>query len=235
MKTKLALAACILSLSLAGCQVNEGQRPQLDNYASVSPEPAPTVAAPEGTPDLQLVDVSPGGPKERDPLWTTLEQAAGQSAPVYLDVYVYYDSKLPDTDQVSLTADIPNSVTVTVDKDAVDAKLAPFYRISGTFTAEMLADSTFTLTTVNTDRIDGLVPDGPSTEERCTADDAQDRIGTAFEELASDPNKREELRLQWLSSPEVWWGIQLTAAELVDTDGGTEGDFISQACYKYLG
>ncbi|RAE52687.1 hypothetical protein DN540_37635, partial [Burkholderia multivorans] len=97
-----------------------------------------------------------------------------------------------------------------------------------------IGESAYTLTTVNSDDIPELDPQGPDDEARCTADDAQDRISLAADDLSADPGKREEFRQQWGASPQVWWGIQMTARSLGE-EGGVAGDYLTEACGAYLG
>src|SRR5699024_888664 len=103
----------------------------------------------------------------------------------------------------------------------------------GTFDVDEIGNSAYTLKTVDDEDIPELDPKGPDDEARCTADDAQDRIGLAANDLAEDSSRREELRQQWGGSPRVWWGIQETAIRL-GQEGGVAGDFLTEACSEYL-
>lgn len=196
---------------------------------------APSVeAAPEGEPQVEIVDTSPGGPKEQDPLWAGLEEAAAGNGIAYLDVHLRSAAASADTGTVPLTPDTPDSVTVTVPEEGLDDSASPWYRITGTFSVEQIAESAFVLETQSTEIDADLELSGPSTEERCTAEGANEDIMGAAERLAEDPGAHEELRSEWGSSPEVWWGIQLTAGSLRSSDGNFAGDFLSTACADYL-
>src|SRR5699024_11227781 len=96
-----------------------------------------------------------------------------------------------------------------------------------------IGNSAYTLTTVDDEDIPELDPKGPDDEARCTADDAQDRIGRAANGLAEDSSRREEVRQQWGGSPRVGGGIQKTAISL-GQEGGEAGDFLNQAGSEYL-
>ncbi|MCQ9367652.1 hypothetical protein NQ038_10045 [Brevibacterium sp. 50QC2O2] len=238
------LAACTLGLSiwaLAGCQTAAGERPKgqptpvVDDTISVSPEPAQTVAKPSGTPEVALVDTTPGGAQKSDPLWQALAKAAESGNPAYFKVYVHVGNPPAAKGSVTLTSDTPDSVSVTVDAAAVHKqKAAQFYLLQGTFDVSKTAESAYSLKTKSTDEIKGLNPSGPAAAERCSSDDAIDRIQQAADTLADNPSKREELRLQWAASPEVWWGIQLTAESLRDSNGDAAGDYLTEACEPYL-
>lgn len=227
-----AAAACAL-LALTGCQVTGTERP--DPEPSVSPEVATPVETPDSAPAVTLVDVSPGGAVEVDPVWAGLQTAAEQGEDAYLDVHIHSYQEPGDAGEVTLTPSTPNSMSITLPAEAVDAERAPFYRILGTFSVEEVGSSAYALEVVDTEEIAEVRPTGPSTEERCTAEDANERIQQAAQQLADDPGSREELRLLWASAPEVWWGIQRTAATLGDSEGEAAGDFLTEACGAYLG
>lgn len=227
-----AAAACVL-LALTGCEATGTERP--DPRPSVSPEVATPVETPDSAPAITLVDVSPGGPVEGDPVWSGLRTAAADGEDAYLDVYVHSYQEPGGEGEVTLTPSTPDSVSITVPAEAVDAERAPFYRILGTFAVTEVGSSAYTLEAASTDEITEVRPTGPSTEERCTAEDANERIGQAAQQLADDPGSREELRLLWASAPEVWWGIQRTAATLGDSEGEAAGDFLTEACGAHLG
>lgn len=230
--TTTAIAtATIAPLLLSACQVEQTERPS-----------APTTFSPESitpvpTPSSDLVDVvdtSAGGPIEYDPLAEGLAQASHNAKQVYLSVHLHVPTEVPSSGQVALTPDTPNSVTMTVDAEAIDAASAPFLHVTGTFSVAQDADSAYTLTTVDTEAKPELEPQGPNTEERCTAEDINPRAQDAAQTLADTPDKREDLRLQWGASPEVWWGIQRTASTMRDSDGEYSGDFLTEACQDYL-
>lgn len=228
-----AAAACA-ALALSGCAAKGEKRPD-EGFPSisVSPESAAPTPTQSGT-GLSVVDASPGGPEDQDPLWQGLKKAAEGKQRAYLSAWIHYDSKLADSGQVTLTPDAAESVSVTVDSKAVEKSDAPFYRILGTFDVEKTADSAFTLKTVNTKEQPELNPKSPSTKARCTASDAGDRLQLAAQNLADDPSKRAEMRLQWGGSPAVWWAIQATAASLRQSNGDAQGDFFTEACEQYM-
>ena len=223
-----ALVATVVA-TMSACAVNPTERPPT-SYATGSPEPVPSISAPADTPELTVVDASPGGSRENDPLWDTLAKAAGDKKPVYVDVVVHTGAEVPDSDRVTLTPDTPDSVSVTVDSDVVLDSSPGFHRIRGTFEAEKLGDSAFELSTKSTDEIPGLIPKNKKLKKECSEPEGADRIGAAAEKLADDPDAREDLRKTWISAPELWWAIQQSAVLMRETDGETEGDFFFQAC-----
>lgn len=223
-----ALVATALT-TLSACAVNQTELPG-NSYETGSPDPVPSISAPADTPELTVVDASPGGSQDNDPLWDTLAKAAGDKKPVYVDVVVHTGAEVGDSDRVTLTPDTPDSVSVTVDKKAVSENSPGFYRIRGTFEAEQLGDSAFDVKTTNTDEIPGLIPKNKELKKECSDPEGANRIGAAAEKLANDPDTREDLRKTWISAPELWWAIQQSAVLMRETNGETEGDFFFQAC-----
>lgn len=229
----LLSAAALLATTTACVSTPEETRPQ--PRPSVSEEEVTPIETPDDAPKVSIVDTSPGGAKDGDPLWQGLAEAAANKSDAYLKVYVHAGNPdVPDSGDTTVTADSPDSVSVTVDSKNVDTEKSPFLLIHGTFTVEEIGGSAYTLKAKNSDDIPELDPKGPDDEARCTADDAQDRISLAADDLAADPKKREEFRQQWGASPQVWWGIQMTAASL-NEEGGVAGDFLTEACGEYLG
>lgn len=228
----LLSAAALLATTTACVSTGEDIRPQ--PRPSVSEEEITPIATPDGAPEVSIVDSSPGGAKETDPLWQGLAEAAEKKTEAYLKVYVHSGNpEIPDSGQMTVTADSPDSVSVTVDAENVDADKSPFLLIHGTFEVKEIGGSAYTLTTVDDQDIPELDPQSPDDEARCTADDAQDRISLAADDLADDPDKREDFRAQWGGSPQVWWGIQMTAISLGE-EGEVAGDFLTEACGEYL-
>ncbi|MGO0604274.1 hypothetical protein [Brevibacterium linens] len=228
----LLSAAALLATTTACVATPNETRPQ--PRPSVSKEEVTPIETPDDAPQVSIVDSSPGGAKETDPLWQGLAEAAEKDTEAYLKVYVHTGNpEVPDSGETTVTADSPDSVSVTVDSDNVVDGASPFLLIHGTFEVEEIGNSAYTLTTVDDEDIPELDPKGPDDEERCTADDAQDRIGLAADDLAEDPGRREEFRQQWGGSPRVWWGIQKTAISLGE-EGGVAGDFLTEACGEYL-
>lgn len=230
--SKAALASVLattLVTALSACVVNPTER-NAPVYETGSPEPVPSISAPANAPKLSVVDASPGGPKDEDPLWETLAQAAEKKSPVYVDVVVHTGAEVAKSERVTLTPDTPDSVSVTADAKAVTKSSPGFHRIRGTFKAEKLGESAFELTTTSTKKISGLVPGNKSLKKECNDPEAENRIGAAAEKLSQDPNAREDLRKTWISAPELWWAIQQSARMMRDTNGETEGDFFYQAC-----
>ncbi|MFE2657864.1 hypothetical protein [Brevibacterium sp. NPDC059310] len=230
----LAVLTTAAVLATSACVPTSNEtRPQ--PRPSVSEEEVTPIATPDDAPAVTVVDSSPGGAKDADPLWQGLSTAAADQTPAYLKVWVRTaNPDLPESGEVTVTSDTPNSVSVTVDGANVNRDRSPFLQIHGLFDVEEIGESAYTLTTVNSDDIPELDPQGPNDEARCTADDAQDRISLAAEDLSTDPSKREEFRQQWGASPMVWWGIQKTAQSLGE-EGGVAGDFLTEACGEYLG
>jgi hypothetical protein len=228
----LLSAAALLATTTACVSTPENTRPQ--ERPSVSKEEVTPIETPKDAPDVSVVDSSPGGKKDNDPLWQGLAEAAEKKTPAYLRVYVHAGNpEVPDSGEMTVTADSPDSVSVTVDSKNVDDELSPFLLIHGKFDVEEIGNSAYTLKTVDDKDIPELDPKGPDDKKRCTADDAQDRIGLAADDLADDPDKREEFRQQWGGSPRVWWGIQMTAISLGE-EGGVAGDYLTEACGEYL-
>ena len=225
--TSVLVATALTTVS--ACAVNQTERPG-NSYETGSPEPVPSISAPANTPELIVVDASPGGSRDNDPLWDTLAKAAGDKKPVYVDVVVFTGAEVVGSDRVTLTPEMPDSVSVTVDKKAVSENSPGFYRIRGTFEAEQLGDSAFDLSTKSTDEIPGLIPKNKNLKKECLDPEGANRIGAAAEKLANDPDSREDLRKTWISTPELWWAIQQSAVLMRETDGETEGDFFFQAC-----
>lgn len=230
----LALLTTAAVLTTTACVPTSTEtRPQ--PRPSVSPEEVTPIATPDDAPEISVVDSSPGGAQEADPLWQGLAQAVQNDEQAYLKVWVRAGNPdLPDSGEVTVTPDSPNSVSVTVDAGNVDTQNSPFVLIQGLFDVEEVGGSAYRLTTVNSEDIPELDPQGPGDEERCTAADAQDRISLAAEDLSADPSRREEFRQQWGASPQVWWGIQKTAQSL-GQEGGVAGDYLTEACGEYLG
>ena len=233
MKRLLAFGA-VAAFSLVGCTVVDSERPV--EGASSAPTTA-TEQTEEGTDDnadgSQFVDVSPGGPKNEDPLWQSLAEAADSGDPIYLWAWMQTADEPGGDDSVTLSPSAQDSVKVTAPKSTVDAN-GTFALITGTFTVEEKGDGDYALTLESPDAKDELVPDGPTSEERCTAENAQDTIGGAADKLAQDPDARDDLRKEWLSSPEVWWAIQDAGRNLRDTGGDFEGDGLATACGDYV-
>ncbi|WP_209323427.1 hypothetical protein [Brevibacterium renqingii] len=228
----LLSAAALLATTTACVSTPEETRPQ--PRPSVSKEEVTPIETPKGAPEVTVVDSSPGGEKDADPLWQGLAEAAEKKTEAYLKVYVHAGNpEVPDSGEMTVTADTPDSVSVTVDAENVDDDLSPFLLIHGTFEVDEIGSSAYTLKTVDAEDIPELDPKGPDDKTRCTADDAQERIGLAADDLAEDPGRREEFRQQWGGSPKVWWGIQKTAISL-GKEGGVAGDFLTEACGEYL-
>ncbi|MDN6123599.1 MAG: hypothetical protein L0I80_06960 [Brevibacterium sp.] len=228
----LLTTAAVLATMTACVPTSEETRPE--QRPSVSKEEFTPIETPDEAPEVSIVDSSPGGAKDSDPLWQGLAEAGQSKSEAYLKVYVHTaNPTVPDSGEATVTADTPDSVSVTVDAENVDAEKSPFLLIQGTFTVEEIGGSAYTLTTKDSDDIPELDPKGPDDEARCTADDAQERISLAAQDLADDPDKREDFRQQWGGSPQVWWGIQKTAISL-NKEGGVAGDFLTEACGEYL-
>lgn len=228
------LAAAAVLTTTSGCVSTTGEvRPQA--RPSVSQEVVTPIATPSDAPKISIVDSSPGGEKTADPLWQGLAEAASAKSEAYLKVWVHVGNPdLADSGPVTITADSPDSVSVTVDAKNVDRAQSPFMLIHGLFAVEEIGGSAYALTTTNSEDIPDLDPHGPDDKARCTASDAQDRISLAADDLSSDPGKREQFRQEWGGSPRVWWGIQMTATSLGEA-GGVAGDFLTEACEPYLG
>ena len=209
--TSVLVATALTTVS--ACAVNQTERPG-NSYETGSPEPVPSISAPANTPELIVVDASPGGSRDNDPLWDTLAKAAGDKKPVYVDVVVFTGAEVVGSDRVTPTPEMSPG----------------FYRIRGTFEAEQLGDSAFDLSTKSTDEIPGLIPKNKNLKKECLDPEGANRIGAAAEKLANDPDSREDLRKTWISTPELWWAIQQSAVLMRETDGETEGDFFFQAC-----
>lgn len=229
----LALLSAAAVLATTGCVSTAGDtRPE--PRPSLSPEEVTPVETPDSAPPVNIVDSSPGGAKDVDPLWKGLAEAASSKSEAYLKVWVHTaNPDLPETGEVTVTADSPDSVSVTLDAKNVDREQSPFLLLHGTFTVEEVGGSAYRLKTVNSEDIPELDPKSPDDKTRCTTEDAHERITQAADDLAAAPGKREDMRLQWGGSPRVWWGIQQTAVSL-NEEGGVAGDFLTEACEPYL-
>src|SRR5699024_7581618 len=75
-----------------------------------------------------------------------------------------------------------------------DDDLSPFLLIHGTFDVDEIGSSAYTLKTVDDEDIPELDPKGPDDEARCTADDAQDRIGVGGNDPAEESSGRGAVR-----------------------------------------
>lgn len=235
----LILAAALSgALTLTGCQAAEGERPDQGRPTPSEPLPEETpaeVETPEGAPELQFVDATIGGPRDGDPLWQLLEEAAGAGDEVYLHATMHnYQPPAEGDGTLTLTSGAPDSVSITVDESQVTAFNDVFYQITGTFEVEQLASAAFVLSTVDGEEIEELTPQTPSDEERCTQDRAEDRVNGAVYQLVDEPDTREELRLTWAGSPAVWWAIQATADALSSSEGDLATDALAEACAPYL-
>ena len=187
MKRLLAFGA-VAAFSLVGCTVVDSERP----VEGASTAPSATEQTEEGTDDnadgSQFVDVSPGGPKNEDPLWQSLAEAADSGDPIYLWAWMQTADEPGGDDSVTLSPSAQDSVKVTAPKSTVDAN-GTFALITGTFTVEEKGDGDYALTLESPDAKDELVPDGPTSEERCTAENAQDTIGGCL--LYTSPSPRD--------------------------------------------
>ncbi|WP_349827420.1 hypothetical protein [Brevibacterium litoralis] len=234
----LALSGAVL---LTACQTTGTER---GADASSAPTESPATAAESAeavpsspaseAPAVTVVDTSAGGAKDRDPLWSGMSEAFESDGTLYLDVWLHSASHSGGDATVTLTPDTSDSVTVTVPAAQVDTGNAPFYRVTGTFSVEEVATSAYVLTTVDESLDETLVPDGPTTEEACTSGTAGQDLPGAADTLWEDPGARDELRDQWASAPEVWWGIQRSAQTLADSEGDYAGDFLTEACGDYM-
>lgn len=255
-RAAVAVLAGLSVATLAGCQTSGTERPQSQQSPVAQQEqattgeavPAPADPSPgavesaagaeptSGAGDtVTVVDSSPGGPQSHDPLWAGLDTAADDHADVYLRTLVHVGVPPGQSGTVTLTPDSPNSVSVTVNAKAVHKQTADaFYMLQGTFSVNKTADSAYSLTLKSTAEKKDLNPRGAGTKERCTAPDAVDVTQRAADELADGKKSREQLRKQWGAAPEVWWGIQLTAASLKQSDGDSAGDYLTQACRDFL-
>lgn len=235
LRSGAAAAAAVLLLS--GCATVDSERPA--EVPSVEPESITPVPTPEGT--AAVVDVSPGGEESSDFVWQGLARAADAGEETYLHAWVRSYAELPDEGEITLTPEFPDSVSITVDAEAVTVSEAdPAMRlIEGTFTVEQLGTSAFALTTEDTEPREDLHPQGPDDAQRCTAEDGNERIQAASQNLAEalqsgDDAAREEMRLQWAAAPAVWWGIQRTAIDLAGSEQEFAGDFLLEACEPHL-
>lgn len=222
-----------VAVALSACTVHQTERPG-NNYSSASPEPVPTLQEVAGAPQNRVVDASPGGPRDQDPVWQGLAQSVENTQDIYLDVMIHTGGQLGEGDTVTLTPDAPDSVSITVPAQAVTSPTSGFYRITGTFSVEELGASAYSLQTVSTAAIDGLIPGDKNLADECSHPEAQNRIGLAAQTLANNPDQREDLRRTWISVPELWWAIQSSAILMRKTNGETEGDFFLQACESVL-
>lgn len=233
MKRLLALGS-VAAFSLVGCSVVDSERPaEGTSNSPAAAESTASATADDNAGDSQFVDVSPGGPKEEDPLWQSLAGSADSGDPIYLWAWMQTEDEPGDGDSVTLSPSTQDSVKVTAPKSTVDAN-GTFALITGTFTVEEKSDGDYALTAKSSEAKDDLIPDGPTSEERCTAENAQDTIGGAADKLAQDSGAREGLRKEWLSSPEVWWAIQDASRNLRDSGGDFEGDSLATACGDYV-
>ncbi|MGO1397572.1 MAG: hypothetical protein ACTHVO_04165 [Brevibacterium yomogidense] len=237
-RTALSIAGISTAVLVTGCQVVDAERPV--ETPSVSAEDVTSVPTPSDLDVTPVIDVSPGGPQETDPVWQGLAQAVESGTDAYVHAWVHTYQEVPEDGEATLTPDTPDSVSITVDDaSAITEGQSGFYLLDATVEVEQLGGSVFSLTVVDTETRSDLLPQGPDDEARCTADDANDRIQAASQVLADviredDAEQREQLRLQWGASPAVWWGIQRTGSALADTDGESAGDFLLEACEPYL-
>ena len=143
----LALLTAAAVLTTSACVPTSTEtRPQ--PRPSVSPEEVTPIATPDDAPEISVVDSSPGGAKESDPMWQGLAQAAAEKKPAYLKTWVHTaNPDLPDSGEVTVTPDSPNSVSVTLDAGNVTTDKAPFVLIHGLFDVEEIGESAYTLTT----------------------------------------------------------------------------------------
>lgn len=220
---------------LAGCTPQSGERPSDAATSVPPPSQAPTQEAPEGAPENFLVDSSPGGPQEGDPLWQLLAETAGSGDEVYLKVAFHnYSEPTASEGQVTVLNDIPDSVSVTVDEAQVTPLEPTFYVVTGTFTVEEVGSSAYTLETVDGEEIPELNLEGDNDEARCSPENAQETIMEAVEQLRSNPDERDNMRRLWGAAPAVWWAIQASAQSLDESDGDSPGDTVLEACEPYL-
>src|SRR5699024_624688 len=127
----------------------------------------------------------------------------------------------------------PDRVCVAVAAESVDAALSPFLLIHGTFDVDEIGSSAYTLKTVDDEDIPELDPKGPDDEARCTADDAQDRIGLPANDLAEESSRREGFRPQWGGSPGGRGGVPKRGTG-PGPEGGGAGGVLTEACSEYL-
>src|SRR5690625_792982 len=227
-----ALSAAALLATTACVSTSEETRPQ--PRPSVSKEEVTPIETPDDAPEVTVVDTSPGGEKDTEPLWQGLDEAAENDTEAYLKVYVHTGNpEVPETGETTVTADSPDSVSVTVDAENVDDDLSPFLLIHGTFDVDEIGNSAYTLKTVDDEDIPELDPKGPDDEARCTADDAQDRIRLPGHRLAQGSPRREGVRQEGGGSPGERWGIQNAAISRGQEGGGARG-VPARACLRTL-
>ncbi|WP_029090205.1 hypothetical protein [Brevibacterium album] len=240
-RRRIALPALTAAAALlfGGCAVVDSERP--DEVPSVSPETITPVPTPEDFSQVPIVDVSPGGAEDTDFVWQGLAAAVEQEREAYLHAWIRTSAELPEDGETALTPEFPDSVSLTVPVEAVTvSEDDPAMKlIEGTFAVEQIGTSAFVLTGEDTEAHEELHPQGPDDAARCTAEDGNERIQAASQNLATalvedDAAAREELRLQWAAAPAVWWGIQRTAIDLAASDQESAGDFLLEACAPHL-
>src|SRR5690625_2507291 len=91
-----ALSAAALLATTACVSTSEETRPQ--PRPSVSKEEVTPIETPDDAPEVTVVDTSPGGEKDTDPLWQGLAEAAENDTEAYLKVYVHTGNpEVPET------------------------------------------------------------------------------------------------------------------------------------------
>ena len=233
----------LCALGLTGCTAVPQERPD-DNSAVSQPQNSGNTAQTSATnghntPAVSVVDTSIGGSKTTDPLWQGLATATHKKQPLYLDVVLHPDTPPKDSGTLTLmpsssTTTKDKSVTVSVDASAVKKVGSEFYRIRGVFNPTSKDNGSFALKTLSTDEIPSLTLTGTTTKDVCTSVEKRAEMQDAAQKLADNPTMRDELRKEWGAAPEVWWGIQSTAALLRETDGQSFGDFLTTACLEYM-
>ena len=134
----LLSAAAIVATTTACVSTPEETRPQ--PRPSVSKEEVTPIETPDDAPKVSIVDSSPGGAKDVDPLWQGLAEAAEKKTEAYLKVYVHTGNpEVPESGETTVTADSPDSVSVTVDAKNVDDGASPFLLITAPSTSKRSA------------------------------------------------------------------------------------------------
>src|SRR5699024_3576462 len=150
-----ALSAAARLATTACVSTSEETRPQ--PRPSVSKEEHTPIEPPADAPEVTVVETSAGGEKDTDPLSPGVAEAAEDGTEAYLKVYGHNGNPaVPETGETTVTADSPDSVSVTVDAENVDDDLSPFLLIHGTFDVDEIGNSAYTLKTVDDEDIPEL-------------------------------------------------------------------------------
>lgn len=128
----------------------------------------------------------------------------------------------------------PSYFSILADKEVLDYENdGEWLELRGSFRAAQTdPDSrTFELT-----QVEQLPSSEWKDEERCQAiDTIEEQVYSAAKILdGAKAAEYDQIRAEWVDSPQVWWAVKSTSALIADSNGEAYGDYLSQVCGDYL-